>query len=468
MAGPGLSTTRTTANTAAEHVSDHNIAHGVLNKFDTATPANGDVLKWNGSTWAPGTDNVSAPGTSPFGAKRVNVQSKGAVGNGTTDDTAAINQAITDAGSYGTVYFPATTAYYRVLSSLKPLAGQTWIGETATRYGWDASVTSGSIIRASSTFTGPAVIYNDPAKVHGVGTGTGVSWGVELRNLGIFGAGEPGETGTLDGIDFGPFAGRERGWKVYDCQLMYLSTALAGHQWVVTVRGCHISRCGWGLAPFRGVDPLARAFDSLYMENYFYFNLHHAVELGGGDATRPNGMVTLAHNRFERSGTQVSGNTVSPNANRDETACGILISTGTAVLLNGNTTDSNAGPGLKIDAPAKGNVNNVTSQGNTWKRDGSGNNLDSITPGAYIQGAEYSTFRDRITFGDPDDGGPGYSSPQRGVWTGNNGYCSWDGGVQLGTGLNTQANAYGLIAGAPASISSQIRDPRWTAQTTMP
>ena len=41
---------------------------------------------------------------------------------------------------------------------------------------------------------------------------------------------------------------------------------------------------------------------------------------------------------------------MNPNVNRDPNACGILISRATAVVIQGNTTDANAGPGLRIAA----------------------------------------------------------------------------------------------------------------------
>jgi len=51
----------------------------------------------------------------------------GATGDGVTDDTAAINLAITAAGVGGRVYFPKGT--YIVTSALLPLAGQIWFGD---------------------------------------------------------------------------------------------------------------------------------------------------------------------------------------------------------------------------------------------------------------------------------------------------------------------------------------------------
>ncbi len=137
-----------------------------------------------------------------------------------------------------------------------------------------------------------------------------------------------------------------------------------------------------GLAAHRGNGTTSRVFDSVYSHNYFYFNKHHAVELGGGEV----GMVTLAFNRFERSGTQVSGSTVNPDANRDTSACGIYMTRATSITLMGNTSDANAGPGLRVVAAADDAVNNLNLIGNCWKRDGTGDNSASMTPGLRCTG----------------------------------------------------------------------------------
>lgn len=57
----------------------------------------------------------------------VSVKSYGAVGDGVTDDTTAINNTITAAGVGGTVFFPKGT--YRITSKLTMLASQAFIGE---------------------------------------------------------------------------------------------------------------------------------------------------------------------------------------------------------------------------------------------------------------------------------------------------------------------------------------------------
>lgn len=61
----------------------------------------------------------------------VNVKSYGATGDGVTDDTTAINAAITAAGTNGTIFFPKGT--YLVTSTLQMLTGQCFLGEGGQR-----------------------------------------------------------------------------------------------------------------------------------------------------------------------------------------------------------------------------------------------------------------------------------------------------------------------------------------------
>lgn len=68
--GPGLDESRTTLDSAADHVADHNTIHALLNGFTisdatdvdivTTSPTNGQGLVWDGSKFVPG--SVSAGG----------------------------------------------------------------------------------------------------------------------------------------------------------------------------------------------------------------------------------------------------------------------------------------------------------------------------------------------------------------------------------------------------------------------
>lgn len=63
--------------------------------------------------------------------KVVVVTNYGATGNGTTDDTAAIQAAIAAAGTYSDVVFPSGT--YLITSTLTSLTGQRWLGRGGQR-----------------------------------------------------------------------------------------------------------------------------------------------------------------------------------------------------------------------------------------------------------------------------------------------------------------------------------------------
>jgi hypothetical protein len=83
-------------------------------------------------------------------ASWVNVVDEGATGNGATNDTTAIGDAITAAGIGGFLWFPDGTYFCRpTTSAMKPLDGQTWAGpgviqiDGAGQYGIDATSTTG-------------------------------------------------------------------------------------------------------------------------------------------------------------------------------------------------------------------------------------------------------------------------------------------------------------------------------------
>jgi len=74
--------------------------------------------------------STTPPPSPPASSVTVSVTAWGATGNGITDDTAAITNAIAAAGVGGTVLFPAGT--YLISSSISPLASQTFQGAGGT------------------------------------------------------------------------------------------------------------------------------------------------------------------------------------------------------------------------------------------------------------------------------------------------------------------------------------------------
>lgn len=122
----------------------------------------GKVASTSSSYWVA---NIQRQGTVAFGDASYkvfrNVQDYGATGDGTTDDTAAINSAITDGNRCGLgcdsstvtpaiVYFPPGT--YLVSAPIIQSYYSQFIGDAVTI----------PTIKASASFTGIAVIDSDP------------------------------------------------------------------------------------------------------------------------------------------------------------------------------------------------------------------------------------------------------------------------------------------------------------------
>lgn len=393
--------------------------------------ADNQVLTYDSTTQLWRNENAtggSGSGTA-LGDNYVSVKDHGAVGNGSTDDTAAINAAITAAGTGGTVFFPRSSGAYMLSSPIKPLERQMWVGTHSPLYDWDSTPAVNSALRAMAGFTGSALVHLDTPS-----TGRGATF----RNLMFIGLGDT--TGTLNGLDLGPASGGERAWLVDKCQFMLFGgAAIAGHMWVFDLRDSHISRCGYGIRPQSGAGGAGcTAFDNRWFGNQIYFTYHHGIALAG---TAEAGAVTIVGNRIERAGTQVSGSTMDPNSNRDPDAAGIYMTRATTIQLMGNYTDANADSGLKIVAATHGAVNNITMSGNVWKRDGTGDNTSTMRAGVSIKDAMYvSAHGDIITYGDPNDSGAGRSAPQYGLELEINDWVTWDGSIQLDTGGNTRSN----------------------------
>lgn len=321
-------------------------------------------------------------------------------------------------------------------------------------YDWDDTPPANCALKATSGFSGAALVYM---------SNTSVGRGATFRNLMFIGRGDT--TGSLNGLDLGAVTGGERAWMIDKCQFMHFGgAAIAGYMWVVDIRDTHISRCGYGIRPTSGAAGSAcRANDNRWIGNQIYFTYHHAIAL---DGTVESGAITIVSNRIERAGVQMVP--YNPNYNRDETACGIYISRATSVQLIGNFTDANASHGLNLDPAGHGEVNNVTSLGNIWKRDGTGNNVDSMCAGVRVYNTVFCTFRgDRVTYGDPDDADaysyPGSNrriAPQYGVEIDSNDWFDWDGTVQLQSNSLIRSNGYRWLTTTQSNWMCSVRDPR--------
>ncbi|MDE3103161.1 MAG: hypothetical protein KGJ98_13105, partial [Chloroflexota bacterium] len=134
---------------------------------------------------------TASPAPTPSPASGVSVTSFGAVADGKTDDTAAIQAAANAAGTNGSIYFPPGT-YYFASALYMNIRGQTWTLQSGatlragnTIYLQAASVTlagPGAIDEQGATRLGVRIDYNGTAAAPG-GDGDVVD-GVEMYNMG--------------------------------------------------------------------------------------------------------------------------------------------------------------------------------------------------------------------------------------------------------------------------------------------
>lgn len=203
-----------------------------------------------GGTVLPATDNDSHDainkieaelGTNPSGQAATvkarldnglplyNVKDYGAVGNGSTDDTTAVQAAITacDGAGGGIVYYPAGT--YKITATLTV--------PTATQFIWQGTGMRTSIIQAPSDL-GAGVFAVDK-------TGTTSQKGSEFRDLQFQGSGGTGSptVGTKpsnnDGINLGG------DWKMRGCEVVGWRMGVTMAEDHSSVENCRIKN-NWG------------------------------------------------------------------------------------------------------------------------------------------------------------------------------------------------------------------------------
>lgn len=319
-------------------------------------------------------DPDDVPATAgPSSAQVHYVTSYGALGDGVTDDTTAIQATINAAGVGGTVHFPP--GQYRVTGPIHPLRQQIIRGTHANKYSAAVFPYVLCSIRADpNNWTGDAVVYSDPN-----------SYGVELRNLAIIGPG-PDHPDLVHGVYFGPRANSsgERAWNIKDCLISSCSgDGIAGHMWVFDMRDTHIAQCRTALHTFDDDGLL----DTRVIGCNLYFNRQGGIVLDGGWT----GAIDIVGTRVERSGNSYG----YPDTPLVYDAPGIRIRRGQQISLIGVNTDANTGHGLHIGHPTSF-VYNIMVVGCHWKRDGGADQA----PGEYwkwVDGVQVQTTAD-----DPD------------------------------------------------------------------
>lgn len=313
-------------------------------------------------------------------------QRYGAIGDGVSDDTDAIEAAIRAAGAGGVVYFPPGA--YRVSRTLWPEHGQTWTGTHSPKYRHDDDPDSSCAIVAAPEFTGRALIER----------GAGIN-GVMIERLCLLGQGDEAAP-ELHGLHLGDMS-YERSWKLQDATIHGFSGAgVTGRLHVFDMRDCHLARNGYGLR-VTGGNALT---DVRITGCQFYFNLHGGLCLDS--TTRENGMVSVHGSRFERSGS-TPGN---PAVNRDPAAPGIRIQKAKNIDLVQCSTDANSGEGLLIqgDSGASIYTYGITVSDCKFARDGGGDQSPGVQlSGVKIKGASAIYFSSNVTWGEADDSGDG-------------------------------------------------------------
>lgn len=364
-----------------------------------------------------------------------------ATGNGTTDDLAAINSAITAAATDGIIYFPPGT--YAISGPISPTTakGLKFMGcGNPARY--DSSIFPAGMTRivCRTGFTGSAMFVL-PAD----------SRRMAFSNLILAGN---GISTNVDGIKFPSRASAvsENGVAITWCNINgFTGNGITGRMHCTRIENCTVMRnTGWGLKPSDG------ATDCWFHANIWSFN-----QLGGAlyDNTNPHGHVYHTNDRFERSGDTPG----SPGSPGNSDAPGLRIERGTDMHFSGCMSDGNTGDGVLLIGTAAGagnNLHEITFIGGSYTRDGTGARTGTNPARAGFRITSFgATDPDRIgrvsligvdiIYGNPDDTGGGSAlGPSNAIITSNTNFVDIYGGRLLGSV-------------APISASGDFRFNRW-------
>lgn len=330
----------------------------------------------------------------------VSVVAYGAVGDGVTDDIAAITAAITAAGVGGTVFFPP--GEYMVSTPIQPLRQQTLTGTHVPRYDPSEFPQSECSIRATAGFVGNGLIeYVDYRN------------GVRIEKLCLHGHGTNNAT-VLHGVYMGTSSVGEKQWWFDSLSIGGFSGAgIFGRLWVGDLRDLHIARCAWAIWTGTGT---ARWNDVRIDTCQFYFNRDGGIGFDTVGSFARTGAVTISNTRVERSGNQYT----VPSAPVNSYAPGIRVRNGIGIQLIGVYTDACTGPGLVLGPDLTDGsqaVYNILVTASLFQRDGGGDQVSTRYEGVVIDGADHVQFvGNAIGYGEHDDGGAGGPlSPEYGI-----------------------------------------------------
>jgi len=319
------------------------------------------------ATVAFGATAFAAPSAKKNGSF-LNAQDVGAVGDGKTDDTGALQKALDGAANgSGGVFIPPGTYLTR---ELQVRAGTALVGIPA----WNYSAGGGSVLRLADA--GSTCLLNltdargatvEGLSLEGRGLGTGIHGIATHRSK---------------------WGEHEDGFRVERCQItrftgdgVHLECA-----WCFSVRHCQLAyNHGDGLS--------LRGWDGFLLDNWFSGN-----KRAGFAARQENASVTFTANRVEWNGEE-----------------NLVITSGDGYQITGNFFDRAGTYGIAL-RKGRGSCNQITITGNFIKR--SGKMADQSTRESaqiLLEGAQGVTCIGNSLQAGRDDGGKGVWSPTHGI-----------------------------------------------------
>lgn len=375
-----------------------------------------------------------------------------AQGNGTTDDTAAIQSALNDAAG-GVLYFPPGD--YLVSSPLVPQSRTLINGSHVPRWEQSDNPPSATKIRASASFSGAGLL---------VPAATTVSVG--LHNLALVGNG----VGTnVHGIRMpdSSVATDTSSWELSRVSICSFSgDGIVGRVHTWTIDGCYINNNrGWGINASGGNN-----WNDVHVSNCFlFYNRAGNLYFGGSKTT---GSVDFVNCRFERAGAK-PGDLFNPY---DTSAPGVRLASANFIYFTNCDTDANCGNGFEIiheaTSPSYRPVY-VFLTGCHFGRDGTGANGSTLSDfaGLKVKGTDTSSgsvnqikaVNCSVGYGKADDAGGGtIFGPKYGVWYENTDAFQWIGG-DISPSPSLSNNEF--FAGAGGNTRPAIVDPLRGLQT---